>query len=127
MQHSQATERRRRRTEVITQALTYQLAACCEDSGVRAMVIADAEGLPLASSGDRVECDELAARMALVAARTPGFSGTLLGHGRSWDVDMAKLDIHGSALLVCAVGGSAEQRQRQIARGAQGTLRILRG
>jgi hypothetical protein len=118
-------DRRRRRTNVITEALTYQLLACCEDGGMQAMVVADDEGLPLASSGDSAACEELAARMALIATRTPGFSGTLLGNGQSWDVDMTKVSVHGSELLVCAIGGSHEQRQRQVSRGATGTLRIL--
>jgi hypothetical protein len=121
----QPIERRRRRTDLITQALTYQLVACCEDGAVHAMVIADPEGLPLASSGEAGSCDELAARMALVGARTDAFDGTLLGGGRRWDVQMTKVLVDGTPLLVCAVGGSAEQRRRQLARGAQGTLRIL--
>lgn len=119
------TERRRRRTNVITEALTYQLLACCEDGGMHAMVIADDEGLPLASTGDAGACDELAARMALVGAKTPGFSGTLLGDGQRWDVDMTKVDVHGSQLLVCAIGGNPDQRRRQLSRGAAGTRRIL--
>lgn len=118
-------ERRRRRTNVITEALTYQLRACCEDGGMQAMVIADDEGLPLAASGDAGACDELAARMALVGAKTPGFSGTLLGNGQRWDVDMTKVSVQGSQLLVCAMGGNAEQRRQQITRGAAGTVRIL--
>lgn len=118
-------ERRRRRTDLITQALTYQLLACCEDGKMQAMVVADADGLPLASSGDRHACDEVAASMVHIGARTPAFRGTLLGSGQRWDVDMTRILVDGSPLLVCAVGGSAEQRQRQLARGAQGTLRIL--
>jgi hypothetical protein len=118
-------ERRRRRTDVITEALTYQLLACCEDGGMQAMVVADNEGLPLASSGDATACEELAARMALIGARTPGFSGTLLGNGERWDVDMTKVSVHGSQLLVCAIGGDAGERQRQVARGASGVGRIL--
>src|SRR5690349_13303789 len=69
------TERRRRRTDLITQALTYQLLACCEDGKMHAMVVADEDGLALASSGDRHACDELAARMAHIGARTDAFSG----------------------------------------------------
>jgi len=118
-------ERRRRRAATITQALTYQLLACCEDGGMHAMVVADEDGLPLASSGDRQACDEVAATMVRVGSRTPAFSGTLLGTAQRWDVDMAKVMVDGSPLLVWAVGGSADQRRRQIARGAQGTLRIL--
>jgi hypothetical protein len=118
-------ERRRRRTDLITQALTYQLLACCEDGKMQAMVVADADGLPLATSGDRHACDEVAASMVHIVARTPAFSGTLLGGGQRWDVDMTRILVDGSPLVVCAVGGSAQQRQRQLARGASGTLRIL--
>ena len=121
-----SNERRRRRTDLITQALTYQLLSCCEDGKMQAMVIADADGLALASSGDRHACDEVAASMVHIGARTPAFRGTLLGNGQRWDVEMTKVLVDGSPLVVCAVGGSAEQRQRQVARGAQGTLRILR-
>jgi hypothetical protein len=118
-------ERRRRRTDLITQALTYQLLACCEDGAMHAMVVADEHGLALASSGDAQTCDEVAASMVHVGARTDAFSGTLLGDGQRWDVQMTKVVVDGSPLLVCAVGGSAEQRRRQVDRGARGTLRIL--
>lgn len=89
------------------------------------MVVADGDGLPLASSGDAEVCDEVAASMVHVAARTHAFSGTLLGNGRRWDVAMRKVQVDHSDLFVCAVGGSPEQRQRQLLRGASGTLRIL--
>jgi predicted regulator of Ras-like GTPase activity (Roadblock/LC7/MglB family) len=118
-------ERRRRRTDLITQALTYQLLACCEDGTMHAMVVADEDGLALASSGDARACDEVAASMAHVAARADAFSGTLLGDGQRWDVQMTKVVVDGSPLLVCAVGGSAVERRRQVDRGARGTLRIL--
>ena len=122
---STTPDRRRRRTELVTQALHYQLSACCEDGDMHAMVVADADGLPLAASGDRNTCDEVAATMVHVGARTNAFTGTLLRSGQRWDVEMTKVVVDGSPLLVCAVGGSPEQRARQIARGAQGTLRIL--
>lgn len=118
-------ERRRRRGTTATQALQYQLAACCEDGRIEAMVVADGDGLPLASSGDTYACDEVAARMVLVGPRIKEFNGTLLGAGTRWDVQMLKVDIDGSELLVCAVGGTAEARRRQITRGAAGAVRIL--
>jgi hypothetical protein len=118
-------DRRHRRSELITQALTFQLLACCEDGRMHAMVVADEDGLPLAASGDVQACDEVAASMAQVAARTDAFSGTLLRGGRHWEVQMARLVVDGSPLVVCAVGGSTEQRGRQLARGTQGARRIL--
>ena len=119
------TERRRRRADHATQALSYQLDACCEDGRIEAMVVADGDGLPLASSGDTFACDEVAARMVLVGPRIKEFNGTLLGAGHQWQVQMKKVEIEGSELLVCAVGGTADARRRQIARGAEGALRIL--
>jgi hypothetical protein len=92
---------------------------------MQAMVVADEDGLPLASSGDRQACDEIAASMVHIGARTPAFRGTLLRLGQCWDVEMTQVVVDGSPLVVCAIGGSAEQRRRQLARGAQGALRIL--
>lgn len=119
-------ERRHRRTDSsVTLALTYQLDDCCRDGGIAAMVVADADGLPLATAGDAYACDEVAVRMARVGPRIRSFDGTLLGDGNRWDVQMTKVAVDGAELLVCAVGGSADQRKRQIARGAAGALRIL--
>jgi hypothetical protein len=121
----QAQERRRRRGTTVTQSLRYQLEACCEDGGISAMVVADGDGLPLASSGDAYACDEVAARMVLAGRRVREFNGVLLGVGHRWDVQMKKIELGGTELLVCAVGGSADARQRQISRGAAGAARIL--
>ncbi len=118
-------ERRRRRADTVTLALRYQLDDCCRDGEIQAMVVANEDGLPLAASGDRYACDEVAARMVLVGPRISSFDGTLLGSGQRWDVQMTKVHIDGSELLVCAVGGTPAQRKRQIARGAAGALRIL--
>jgi hypothetical protein len=118
-------ERRRRRASSITLALRYQLDDCCRDGAIQAMVVADGDGLPLAAAGDSFTCDEVAARMCHVGARIREFSGTVLGSGTRWDVQMRKVTVDGSELLVCAVGGTPEQRKKQIARGAEGAVRIL--
>ena len=119
-------ERRRRRSQhSVTLALTYQLDDCCKEGAIDAMVVADGDGLPLAAAGDVFACDEVAARMVLVGPRIRSFDGTLLGGGRHWNVQMTKVAVDGSELLVCAVGGTPEARKRQIARGAAGALRIL--
>lgn len=118
-------ERRLKRADTTTEALKYQLAACCEDGRIEAMVVADGDGLPLASSGDTFACDEVAARMVLVGPRIKSFDGTLFGAGHAWDVQMMKVDVEGSELLVCAVGGSPAARKKQMLRGAEGAVRIL--
>ncbi|MFN0253766.1 MAG: hypothetical protein ACKV2T_43265 [Kofleriaceae bacterium] len=118
-------ERRHRRANITRKALEYQLLSCCEDGRIEAMVVADGDGLALAASGDSYACDEVAARMVLVGRRIDEFSGTLLGAGHAWQVQMRKIAFEGAELLVCAVGGTPESRQRQIKRGAEGALRIL--
>ena len=106
-------------------ALRFQLLQCCEDGKIDAMVVADGDGLPLASSGDTHACDEVAARMVIVGQKIDRFAGTLFGPGASYDVQMIKVEIDDTELLVCAVGGTAGERDRQITRGAAGALRIL--
>jgi hypothetical protein len=118
-------ERRRRRGTTVTQSLRYQLAACCEDGRIDAMVVADRDGLPLAASGDPYACEEVAARMALVGPRVGDFDGVLLGPGHRWDVQMKRVVVEETELVVCAVGGTADARRRQVARGAEGAVRIL--
>jgi hypothetical protein len=125
MKRNARPERRHRRSIDPTLAVTYQLAACCSDGNIDAMVVADEDGLPIASSGDDYVCDEVAGRMVLVGSRIRDFNGVLLGPGQRGDVQMTRIEVDGIPLLVCAVGGSAENRSRQIARGAEGTRRIL--
>lgn len=119
------TERRRRRATTVTQALCYQLDDCCRDGAIDAMVVADGDGLPLAAAGDAYACDEVAARMVLVGPRISAFDGTVLGDQQQWAVQVQKVRVDGSELLVCAVGGTAAARRAQIARGTAGALRIL--
>jgi hypothetical protein len=118
-------DRRHRRGTTVTQSLRYQLAACCEDGRIEAMVVADRDGLPLATSGDTHACEEVAARMGLVHPHIRDFDGVLFGPGHRWDVQMTRLSISGAELLVCAVGGAADARRRELARGAAGATRIL--
>lgn len=118
-------ERRLRRAENVTLALSYQLDDCCREGAIQAMVVANGDGLPLAAAGDVYACDEVAARIVLVGSRINEFNGTVLGPGTKWDVQMMKVEVDGEELMVCAVGGTPEQRKKQIARGTSGALRIL--
>lgn len=117
-------ERRHHRSEHRETALNLQLAVCCQD-GVAAMVLADGDGLPLASAGDDYCCAEVAGRIVKVAPRIQEFAGTLIGSGQRWEVQMTKFEAAGNELVLCAVGGSAEMRRRQLARGMVAAQRIL--
>ncbi|HTJ42828.1 MAG TPA: hypothetical protein VL463_12080 [Kofleriaceae bacterium] len=107
--------------------MTYQLATCCDEGGIEAMVVANGDGVPLASAGDDFACDYVAARMVRVGPRIRDFHGTLLGEGAHWDCQMRKLDLGDAGeVVVCAIGGTAAERQRQIQRSLDGAARILR-
>ena len=120
------SDRRTRRSVDPTLALTYQLAACCAD-GIDAMVVADGDGVPLASAGDDTACERIATRLVVAGPRIRDFHGTVLDGGQRWDVQMHKVDL-GTAgeVVVCAVGGTAADRQRKIQRSVAGASRILR-
>ncbi len=117
-------ERRRHRSEHPETALNFQLDACVQD-GVAAMVLADGDGQPLATAGDDYCCEQVAGRIVRVAPRIQEFAGTLIGSGQRWDVQMTKFEAAGHELVLCAVGGSAEMRRRQLARGMVAAQRIL--
>ena len=85
------------------------------------MVIADADGLPVACSGDRDTCDELAARLALSArgAVAVGLPAAVGGE------DLVTFAVGGHQLLLGAAGGTEGSRHAQLSRGLEGALRIL--
>lgn len=120
------TDRRSDRSSNPTAALGLQLRACQQSGALQAMVVTDLDGVPMATAGDPYVCEEVAGRVVLVGRKIRDFSGTLLDHGRHWDVKMTKVDVDGGEVLVCAVGGSALGREQQLARSADGTRRILR-
>ena len=63
--------------------------------------------------------------MVLVGPRIRAFDGTLLGGGSSWDVQMTKVASTAASCSCARSAERAEQRKKQIARGAAGALRIL--
>ncbi len=88
--------------------MNYQLAACVEDEGLSAMVVADGDGLRVASWGDEETCDEVAGRAPM--GRVP---------------EARRVRFGGIELYVCAVGGEASARRRSLDRSCGGVVRIL--
>jgi hypothetical protein len=101
-------ERRRRRANSLGESLNYQLAACVEDEGLSAMVVADGDGLRVASWGDDDVCDEIAGRAPIGGVP-----------------EARRVRFGGIDLYVCAVGGDATGRKRSLDRSAGGVVRIL--
>src|SRR6476620_3572760 len=64
---SRPSERRRRRSGCLADALRLQLEACREDEGLAAIVVSDELGFRVAHSGGEGSPDELAARLPMLA------------------------------------------------------------
>ena len=119
-------ERRQRRSEAHHEALFYQLEASRERAALEAMILADEDGLCVASAGDQNICDELAAHMSLVCERVAAFEGTVrVPDQDNRDVRMQRIWADGTELYLCAVGGNPAMRTFEIYRSATGVERIL--
>lgn len=89
------------------------------------MILADEDGLCVASSGDADECEELAAHIALVCDRVPYFDGSMLSSTTRRDVFMKRFMVNGELLYLCAVGGNMAMRVYEVQRSEVGVTRIL--
>lgn len=121
-------ERRKRRSTNTGEALAYQLDACRDGAQVEAMVLADADGLCLAGSGEGYPADEIAeiaAHGAILGTRAENFEGVLMAPERHYNVRVRGFEAAGSRLYLCAVGGGGEDRARRIQRSISGVKRIL--
>jgi hypothetical protein len=105
-------------------ALHYQLAFARHQGGFDALVLADSAGCLVAGAGAWPTCEMLAAYAPLLAhPASPPVSG--LGDDGT-DVEVRKLMIDGSEVLLCARGGGTS-RAPSMARAASGCRRILGG
>jgi hypothetical protein len=118
-------DRRKRRSDLATVALAYQLEECCRNAQLEGMVLSDEAGLCIALSGDPDSCEEIAARMPMVGRRVTDFDGVLFSPARGFAVRMRRFMIGASELYMCAIGGRPDQRDRQIERSIEGATRIL--
>ncbi len=114
-------DRRRRRSEDASLALRYQLDAIRSAAGSEAVLVADDMGLCLASSGERVLCEELAAWLPLLGSLDvlgPGHDVEALGR----PIAVRRVQIEQVRLYVCAVG---RQSEGPLDVSAAGVARIL--
>jgi hypothetical protein len=120
-------DRRTRRSEQTDEALELQLDACAERAGLDSMLLADRDGLLLATSqpaGDQSE--EIAAVLPLLA-RGIDFSGNLLEAAGAVRHELAvtAFEALGTELFLCALGGSDREVLAEIERAKAGVTRIL--
>lgn len=117
--------RRQRRSDSHSEALFYQLEASCMRAELDAMVLADAHGLCVAASGDDEVCEEMAAHMPLVCEDIPVFDGSVRATANTRSVRMKRLELAGSDLFLCAIGGNHAMRTFELNRAHAGVQRIL--
>ncbi len=119
-------ERRTRRSEQLDLALGYQLEACVERAGLNAMLLADQDGLLVASSpGTSREKEEIAAILPLLA-RGQDFTGNLLGRGvMCHTVAVSAFHTADTDLFLCALGDNGEGTFEEMALAKTGVTRIL--
>ena len=132
MEHSESdttfkgAERRHRRSTQVATALQYQLTTCAERSGLSSMVLADHDGLVLATSDLPMEQSEEIAALLPMLAQSSDFSGLLMGtQAPGAQVVVSSFHVAGSYLFLCAVGDYSKQAHKEIAKAKVGVRRIL--
>jgi hypothetical protein len=125
IQLSSVQDRRRRRTTQVMEALHFALDACREGADLTAIVVADEFGLTLASSGSQATCDELSARLPILARKAGSYQGVLTGARGLVPVAMKRFTVANTELYCCAIGGDREQHAAQLYRAEMGVRRIL--
>jgi hypothetical protein len=121
-------ERRRRRSSRVGVALTYQLEHVTEVEKLWAFVLADKNGLALATAtpaASSVDVEELSALCPLMGAGhvRPEVVDSTVGGGRS--VELLPVDIDGEPLYLLSVATGPASAHRAVARAAAGVRRIL--
>jgi hypothetical protein len=113
-------ERRRRRTEDVSQALRHQLEACTDGS---ALLLADATGLCLACAGPRRLCEEVVAWLPLLDPWRDDADGAARYEVAGYPAHVQRVWVLGSELFLCAIG--ERDATEALARSALGVARIL--
>src|SRR5262245_21041740 len=113
-------DRRRRRSDSVGKALSYQLEHVQAEESLRAFILADRLGLVMAAAPTALDAEELSALCPLVAAgQIPeaAIAGT--------PAALVHVEIDGETLYLLSVGWSRSSTSRSVARAAQGVRRIL--
>jgi hypothetical protein len=118
-------DRRIRRSDETTEALTLQLAATATRAACTAVVLSEKDGLAVAEVGDDGSTEEIAAMAPMLARDGRRWHGTV---HTSWGDRLVTItpmpSAHG-ALYLCAVGGQICTLGAELISGGRGVLRIL--
>jgi len=121
-------ERRKRRSEDPIVALHYQLSTVRRGAEFEAVVLVDDAGCLVAGAGAWPVCQELAAYAPFLAHRQETRSGAVATRATeiARDAHVRSMEIDGTEVLLCALGGGSAEATSWIVRAAAGCRRILR-
>lgn len=120
--HSDATDRRRRRSDDPLVALHYQLSYARAEGAIDTIVVADSAGVVVAGAGSWAACEELAAYAPLferAEAASPRIE-SLRG-----EVDVRRVRVGVDTVIICARGARGAAGKSAIERASAGVERIL--
>ena len=115
-------ERRARRSTHREIALSFQLEHVRDHGRLEALVLADDDGLMLATAGDAAGCRELAAIAPLMVRSILGMPMPPLLRGA--EIAVRTLRVHGTPLYLASVGGGVA-RDALLSHSLHGVQRIL--
>lgn len=119
-------ERRVERSEARGVALGLQLQACAERAGASAMVLADPDGLLVATSRRGATSSEEIAAILPFLALNSDFAGLMMNRIPGGEqVVVSAFNVDGVDLYLCAVGDFSDRMHQEIAKAKMGVRRIL--
>ena len=118
-------ERRQQRSDNTHTALSLQLASCAARARLSALVLAEDQGLPVASTGKFEEAEEIAAKAPSLARDSGCWHGSVQTEDGIKSVTVCPVRTELGRLFLCAVGGIGAAVDTELIRGGNGVRRIL--
>lgn len=123
----QITERRRRRSEQVVQALSYQLSHLSEQEQLTAFVLVDRDGLLVAAAPSEIDAEALSAICPLLhhGAASSEEVVAILGHHQDKALVLQPLLVQEEQMFLFSVGEESGAN-RAVAQAAGGVHRIFK-
>jgi hypothetical protein len=118
-------DKRRNRSDNIHEALGLQLAACAARAQLSALILAEDQGLPVASTGNADEAEEAAALAPSLARNSGCWHGSVQTVEGLKSVTICPVPTADGRLYLCAVADLGASVDTELIRGGNGIRRIL--
>jgi hypothetical protein len=119
------TNRRINRSNDVQTALSLQLAATAERAQFSSIVLADENGLVMASLGDPDVCEHMAALSPILSAEMKLLHGEMETVKGVVQMSVAPLSVDGNLLFIAAAEGRKSDITKELFFGGRGVTRIL--